>query len=76
LAHRARHVAFGLEMKGVPRGERERIARQQLALVKLEKFSASYPHPSPRMSSARASPRARLQSSVLLMDEPLRRSMR
>src|SRR5215813_10977824 len=31
------NVAFGLEMKGVPRAEREEIARKQLALVKLEK---------------------------------------
>jgi NitT/TauT family transport system ATP-binding protein len=38
------NVAFGLEMKGVAKTERERIAREQLALVKLEKFADAYPH--------------------------------
>ena len=38
------NVAFGLEMKGVPRPERERIALEQLRLVKLEKFAQAYPH--------------------------------
>src|SRR5215470_8808465 len=33
-----RNVAFGLEMKGLPKTEREEIAKQQLKLVKLEKF--------------------------------------
>src|SRR6185312_3789000 len=37
------NVAFGLEMKGVPKQEREAIAREQLRLVKLEKFTGSYP---------------------------------
>src|SRR5213079_971010 len=36
------NVAFGLEMKGVPREERDAIALQQLALVKLDKFARSY----------------------------------
>jgi ABC-type proline/glycine betaine transport system ATPase subunit len=31
-------------MKGVAKTERERIAREQLALVKLEKFADAYPH--------------------------------
>src|ERR1051325_9968519 len=38
------NVTFGLEMKGVPKPEREEIARNQLRLVKLEKFCDSYPH--------------------------------
>src|ERR1051325_2335841 len=38
------NVAFGLEMKGIGKDEREATARQQLALVKLEKFADSYPH--------------------------------
>src|SRR6266513_5518120 len=37
------NVAFGLEMKGVPKAVREDTARQQLKLVKLEKFANSYP---------------------------------
>ncbi len=39
-----RNVAFGLEMKGVPKPEREKIALEQLRLVKLEKFVNAYPH--------------------------------
>ena len=38
------NVEFGLEMKGVARAERERIALEQLRLVKLEKFAGAYPH--------------------------------
>src|SRR6186713_3504126 len=35
------NVTFGLEMKGVGKAEREEIAKQQLKLVKLEKFCQS-----------------------------------
>src|SRR3974390_2433587 len=35
------NVAFGLEMKGMPKQAREAIAREQLALVKLEKFAGA-----------------------------------
>jgi NitT/TauT family transport system ATP-binding protein len=38
------NVAFGLEMKGMGKGDREAVARKQLQLVKLEKFEKSYPH--------------------------------
>ena len=38
------NVTFGLEMKGVPKEEREAIALNQLRLVKLDKFVKSYPH--------------------------------
>ena len=66
------NVAFGLEMKGVGKDERERIALRQLALVKLEKFAQSYPHHlsggmQQRVAIARA---LAYNPAVLLMDEP------
>jgi NitT/TauT family transport system ATP-binding protein len=66
------NVTFGLEMKGLPKDQREAVALRQLALVKLEKFARSYPHHlsggmQQRVAIARA---LAYNPAVLLMDEP------
>jgi ABC-type nitrate/sulfonate/bicarbonate transport system ATPase subunit len=57
---------------GVPKPERERIALEQLRLVRLEKFAGAYPHHlsggmQQRVAIARA---LAYNPGVLLMDEP------
>src|SRR5512138_1544220 len=66
------NVTFGLEMKGMPKAERDAIGLEQLALVKLEKFAKAYPHHlsggmQQRVAIARA---LAYNPGVLLMDEP------
>ncbi|HEX2137470.1 MAG TPA: ABC transporter ATP-binding protein [Microvirga sp.] len=69
----AENIAFGLEMRGVPRAERESRVRDALALVGLEGYADRHPR---RMSGGQqqrvALARALvIRPSVLLLDEPL-----
>ena len=67
-----RNVAFGLELRGVARKEREDIAAHYIAEVGLQGFEQSYPHElsggmRQRVGLARA---LSVDAEVLLMDEP------
>ncbi|HMR52842.1 ABC transporter ATP-binding protein [Amaricoccus sp.] len=67
-----RNVAFGLELRGVARSEREAIAEGYIRNVGLAGFEASYPHElsggmRQRVGLARA---LSVDAQVLLMDEP------
>ncbi|WP_413717362.1 ABC transporter ATP-binding protein [Silicimonas sp. MF1-12-2] len=67
-----RNVAFGLEMRGVAKSEREAIAEKYIKDVGLAGFEQSYPHElsggmRQRVGLARA---LSVDADVLLMDEP------
>jgi len=67
-----RNVAFGLELRGVPRDERHEIARRHIAEVGLAGFESSYPNQlsggmKQRVGLARA---LAVDADIILMDEP------
>ncbi len=67
-----RNVAFGLELRGVARGEREAVAERHIARVGLKGFEQKYPHElsggmRQRVGLARA---LAVDAKVVLMDEP------
>ena len=69
----AENIAFGLEMRGVPKAERESRTLEAMALVGLKGFADRYPR---RMSGGQqqrvALARALvIKPSLLLLDEPL-----
>jgi NitT/TauT family transport system ATP-binding protein len=67
-----RNVAFGLELRGVAKSEREDIAQKYIKNVGLDGFESSYPHElsggmRQRVGLARA---LSVNAEVLLLDEP------
>ena len=67
-----RNVAFGLELRGMPKAEREAIAQEYIARTNLTGFEHHYPHQMSggmrqRAGLARA---LAVNADILLMDEP------
>lgn len=67
-----RNVAFGLELRGVGKREREAVAREYIARMNLTGFEDAYPHQlsggmRQRVGLARA---MAVDADILLMDEP------
>jgi NitT/TauT family transport system ATP-binding protein len=66
------NVAFGLKMRGVPREERERIAREYIALVGLADAESRFPHELSGGMQQRVGVARVLANDpeLMLMDEP------